>query len=184
MMRRCDGTDPNLRGINGLPCDCGRVFDDVEITTVWPHSPVGPKPTLAEVNAWLADLFSVPGVAVTVIPPGSPMLPIVDLTAQTTPAPFANPDPDDDYSDVDLDPPRVKPVVVNTYPRLTETTTRLDQPITTVIRHDRTPHPICDQEATVTAAGIMVIHVCTRFADHAPDRKHICPCRFTWETAP
>lgn len=52
MIRRCDGTDPNLtRPLrpgenydagrcpwpNAAPCDCGKVFDDVERLTVYPH---------------------------------------------------------------------------------------------------------------------------------------------------
>lgn len=58
MRRRCDGNDPNLlmylRGVEGtgervstvgaagvaakaMPCDCGRVFDDVYRSVVWPH---------------------------------------------------------------------------------------------------------------------------------------------------
>jgi hypothetical protein len=173
MIRRCDGSDRNLRGINGMPCDCGLVFDDVEITTTWPHSPVGPKPTLEEIDRMITGMFGTPGM---------------DL-GPITPVPFANPDPDDDYSDIDLDPHRAdaKPldrVVLTTNTGLTETTTRLTEPIYRIIRHDRTPaRPLCDQEATVTAAGLMVVHGCTRFADHAPDRKHLCPCRFTWETA-
>lgn len=40
MMRRCDGTDPNLLVFDDedeRPCNCGRVFDDVKFTTVFPH---------------------------------------------------------------------------------------------------------------------------------------------------
>lgn len=53
MTRRCDGTDPNLimlvdeRGERvpvtptskgtERPCDCGRVFDDVNRQVIWPH---------------------------------------------------------------------------------------------------------------------------------------------------
>lgn len=49
MIRRCDGTDPNLiREIPGVrsdtpfdlryePCTCGRLFNDVERSTIWPH---------------------------------------------------------------------------------------------------------------------------------------------------
>ena len=61
MIRRCDGTDPNLirypetpappppvvddevaprlrrRLADGVPCDCGLVFDDVRRSTIFPH---------------------------------------------------------------------------------------------------------------------------------------------------
>lgn len=58
MRRRCDGTDPNLvryvaaKGaivddgepprrrsleVDGKPCDCGLVFDDVYRSTIFPH---------------------------------------------------------------------------------------------------------------------------------------------------
>lgn len=38
MMRTCDGTDPNLVGWNGAPCDCGLTFDDVELVVIYPHA--------------------------------------------------------------------------------------------------------------------------------------------------
>jgi hypothetical protein len=56
VIRRCDGTDPNLtrdvregeqqRGPwpGTVPCDCGRVFDDVDRLTIYPHSLVGGSP--------------------------------------------------------------------------------------------------------------------------------------------
>lgn len=66
MIRRCDGNDPNLIayphennvtdcptpspthlgggrqlcGCRFVPCTCGRVFDDVQRMTVYPHHPV------------------------------------------------------------------------------------------------------------------------------------------------
>lgn len=57
MLRRCDGTDPNLVKNDppwdpqlppnaqtpgpARPCDCGKVFDDVDYSVVYPHPPVG-----------------------------------------------------------------------------------------------------------------------------------------------
>lgn len=53
MIRRCDGTDPNLtrdvrdgeepRGpwAGSVPCDCGAVFDDVYRQVIYPHHPTG-----------------------------------------------------------------------------------------------------------------------------------------------
>ena len=58
--RHCDGTDPNLimfinkntgKAIGQgtpvilseektVPCDCGKVFDDVHYMVIWPHLPV------------------------------------------------------------------------------------------------------------------------------------------------
>ena len=55
-----------------------------------------------------------------------------------------------------------------------------DELITT--RHDPGPS-LCLEEVT-TKVGIRsqpILHVCTRYSDHAPDRKHICSCEFTWE---
>lgn len=58
MLRRCDGTDPNLtqhvtpdgERIKVAPypapigtkksCDCGKVFDDAGRMTIWPHEQV------------------------------------------------------------------------------------------------------------------------------------------------
>ena len=40
MMRTCDGTDPNLVGIDGQPCKCGITFDDVNQMVVFPHFPI------------------------------------------------------------------------------------------------------------------------------------------------
>lgn len=49
MIRRCDGSDPNLtRDVRegerpsgpwpgSVPCDCGLVFDDVERMVTYPH---------------------------------------------------------------------------------------------------------------------------------------------------
>lgn len=59
MIRRCDGTDPNLlmyinpktkERVTGdepaesgdvtaqaVPCDCGKVFDDTVLTVIYPH---------------------------------------------------------------------------------------------------------------------------------------------------
>jgi hypothetical protein len=41
MMRRCDGTDPNLHDEKRQPCACGLVFDDADRMVVYPHLPVG-----------------------------------------------------------------------------------------------------------------------------------------------
>jgi hypothetical protein len=52
MIRKCDGSDPNLsmyrdpegrptvRRVDGetvIPCSCGRTFDDVNQSTIYPH---------------------------------------------------------------------------------------------------------------------------------------------------
>ena len=38
MIRRCNGTDPNLLGMGGkVPCGCGLEFDDVEREVIYPH---------------------------------------------------------------------------------------------------------------------------------------------------
>jgi hypothetical protein len=45
MIRKCDGTDPNLRkwihvGYDGgkyVSCDCGLIFDDIDHLTIYPH---------------------------------------------------------------------------------------------------------------------------------------------------
>lgn len=38
MLRKCDGTDPNLRAEDGKsPCACGKEFDDVDTVTIYPH---------------------------------------------------------------------------------------------------------------------------------------------------
>lgn len=40
MIRTCDGTDPNLRGRDGGSCDCGLIFDDVDMTVTYPHTQI------------------------------------------------------------------------------------------------------------------------------------------------
>jgi hypothetical protein len=40
VLRTCDGTDPNLVDRDGAPCDCGLIFDDVELIVVYPHQPI------------------------------------------------------------------------------------------------------------------------------------------------
>lgn len=42
MIRTCDGTDPNLYQSTDdrTPCACGRTFDDVELSVIFPHVPV------------------------------------------------------------------------------------------------------------------------------------------------
>lgn len=37
MLRTCDGTDPLLIDSQGDPCECGMIFDDVELTVIYPH---------------------------------------------------------------------------------------------------------------------------------------------------
>jgi hypothetical protein len=37
MIRHCDGTDPNLVGQDGYPCECGEEFDDVDHLVLFPH---------------------------------------------------------------------------------------------------------------------------------------------------
>jgi hypothetical protein len=43
MMRRCDGTDPNLLDEDREPCACGLVFDEVDRMVIYPHNPVEPS---------------------------------------------------------------------------------------------------------------------------------------------
>lgn len=54
MLRRCDGTDPNLRRRDGdegdRPCDCGAVFDDVKWMVIFPHQRVHGTETLARIG--------------------------------------------------------------------------------------------------------------------------------------
>jgi hypothetical protein len=45
MRRHCDGTDEFLVDQAGAPCRCGRRFDDVQVSVVWPHDRI---PTHAE----------------------------------------------------------------------------------------------------------------------------------------
>lgn len=40
MIRRCSGDDPNLIGQSGGACACGREFDDVERSVIWPHAAI------------------------------------------------------------------------------------------------------------------------------------------------
>jgi hypothetical protein len=40
MIRTCDGSDPNLVDRDGAPCDCGLIFDDVELMVIYPHSQI------------------------------------------------------------------------------------------------------------------------------------------------
>lgn len=55
MIRTCDGTDPNLTGADGNPCECGLVFDDVRYMVAFPHLYI---PTHEEkdalIKAWTA----------------------------------------------------------------------------------------------------------------------------------
>jgi len=48
MMRRCDGTDPNLVDEDKKPCACGAVFDDVEWMVIYPHQAVHGTETLRD----------------------------------------------------------------------------------------------------------------------------------------
>ena len=65
MQRTCDGTDPNLLRYehkpedctdfpicrHTRPCDCGKTFDDVEYTVIYPHTYI---PTREEKDRLLA----------------------------------------------------------------------------------------------------------------------------------
>jgi hypothetical protein len=45
MIRLCDGADDFSQDESGMPCRCGRRYDDVDRSTVWPHDvlpPAGP----------------------------------------------------------------------------------------------------------------------------------------------
>jgi len=50
VIRKCDGQDAYLTkmvpdretdGVKRVPCDCGRRFDDVAYSTIYPHPPIG-----------------------------------------------------------------------------------------------------------------------------------------------
>lgn len=51
-----------------------------------------------------------------------------------------------------------------------------------VIKHDPSMG-LCVAEQQTTGGPLQMIHVCTRFAGHAPSRKHLCRCQFTWTDA-
>lgn len=58
MMRKCDGTDPTLavkQGDEYVPCEGNCEFDDAECSVIFPHRPLPPKLTEAELSA-LYDL--------------------------------------------------------------------------------------------------------------------------------
>jgi hypothetical protein len=57
VLRKCDGTDPNLRGSEGAPCDCGLEFDDVERTVIFPHTEFTSKPTEEELQRLYNSCF-------------------------------------------------------------------------------------------------------------------------------
>jgi len=59
MIRTCDGTDPNLVNGNGDPCDCGLIFDDVELAVVYPHTQILGR---AEKDALWEKVHMAPGV--------------------------------------------------------------------------------------------------------------------------
>jgi hypothetical protein len=45
MIRLCDGADDYSQDESGMPCRCGRSYDDVDRSTRWPHDvlpPAGP----------------------------------------------------------------------------------------------------------------------------------------------
>jgi hypothetical protein len=55
VLRRCDGSDPNLIARDGSRgCPCGLTFDDVDRMVVWPHTPLGL--TQAELEALWAEV--------------------------------------------------------------------------------------------------------------------------------
>lgn len=37
MIRKCDGKDETLQGVEGGACACGLTFDDAERMVLWPH---------------------------------------------------------------------------------------------------------------------------------------------------
>lgn len=38
MRRECTGEDETLVTAEGKPCACGKTFDDVENSVIWPHA--------------------------------------------------------------------------------------------------------------------------------------------------
>jgi hypothetical protein len=62
MFRYCDGTDPNLtRDVredeesegswpDSVPCNCGRKFDDIYHSTIYPHVRIQPQLTDGDVD--------------------------------------------------------------------------------------------------------------------------------------
>jgi hypothetical protein len=47
------------------------------------------------------------------------------------------------------------------------------------IRHDPSMG-LCSVELQTNGGPLQVIHVCARFAGHAPSRRHLCRCQFSW----
>jgi hypothetical protein len=51
VIRRCDGSDPNLIARDGSGCcACGLTFDDVDRMVIWPHTPIPRKLTQAQLE--------------------------------------------------------------------------------------------------------------------------------------
>lgn len=70
MIRTCDGTDPNLQTEDRLNCKCGRTFNDVERSVIFPHLPVR------------GVLFS--GDAFTALPADHPITDVAFITGMDT----------------------------------------------------------------------------------------------------
>jgi hypothetical protein len=56
MLRKCDGTDPNLIFTDAGPCNCGLEFDDVEQSVIFPHQRII-SPVIAQIACELEDRF-------------------------------------------------------------------------------------------------------------------------------
>lgn len=56
MQRTCDGNDPTLldqAGPNRKPCNCGKTFDDVDHSVIFPHPRIVGVPTVYNAeNNW------------------------------------------------------------------------------------------------------------------------------------
>lgn len=68
MMRTCDGSDPYLSGEDGNPCRCGKQFDDVRYSVLWPHQKI---PTRRERVFRLIENWTVAKAALNEAYPGN-----------------------------------------------------------------------------------------------------------------
>lgn len=57
MIRECNGDDPNLVGVDGQACRCGRRFDDVERRVTWPHAAIWTAEERQRLLDHLAEIY-------------------------------------------------------------------------------------------------------------------------------
>lgn len=60
MMRTCSGDDPNLVDAEGKACACGRTFDDVERSVIYPHAALWTHGMKAELIERLSREHGIP----------------------------------------------------------------------------------------------------------------------------